>query len=137
MKVRGVRALPQRALLQNPIARGMLAMALCLLALLSVANPAQALVEGEDFRTGQVVVKLDPTVGATIEKINADYGLTTLDDSLGSTGIYLLKVPASSDTEGVVGRLENDTRVLYAEPNFLVDAPEDSSGVARHKPWGI
>src|SRR5688500_9662951 len=57
MKVRGVRALPQRALPQNPIATGALALALCLLALLSVANPAQALVEGEDYRTGQVVVK--------------------------------------------------------------------------------
>src|SRR5687767_5714359 len=92
MKVRGVRALPQRALPQNPIATGALALALCLLALLSVATPAQALVEGEDFRTGQVVVKLDPTVGATIEKINADYGLSTLDDNLGSKGIYLLRV---------------------------------------------
>jgi subtilisin family serine protease len=104
---------------------------------LSVATPAQALVEGEDFKSGQVVVKLDPTVGATIEKINADYGLSTLDDSLGTKGIYLLKVSAGSDTEGVVGRLENDTRVLYAEPNFLVDAPEGQGGSSRHNPFGI
>jgi thermitase len=129
MKVRGVRALPQ-----NSIVTGTLALALCVLALLSVATPAQALVEGEDFKSGQVVVKLDPTVGATIEKINADYGLTTLDDSLGTKGIYLLKVSAGSDTEGVVGRLENDTRVLYAEPNFVAEAPE---GDPRHNPWGI
>ena len=44
MKVRGVRALPQ-----NSIVTGTLALALCVLALLSVATPAQALVEGEDF----------------------------------------------------------------------------------------
>ena len=129
-KVRGIRALPQRALPQNPIVTGALALALCLLALLSVANPARALVEGEDFRTGQVVVKLDPTVGATIEKINADYGLSTLDDSLGTKGIYLLRVPAGSDTEEMVGRLENDTRLLFAEPNFV-------AGDSRHHPWGV
>ena len=134
MKVRGVRALPQCALPQNPIATGALALVLCLLALLGVANPAQALVEGEDFRTGQVVVKLDPTVGATIERINADYGMTTLDDSLGTKGIYLLQVPAGSDTEGMVGRLENDTRLLFAEPNFVAEAPE---GDARHYAWGV
>src|SRR3712207_7790269 len=46
-----------------------------LLALLSATSSAQALVGGEDFQPGQVIVKLDPTVGATIEKINADYGL--------------------------------------------------------------
>jgi thermitase len=119
------------------ISSAILALALCLLALLIVANPAQALVEGEDFRTDQVVVKLDPTVGATIQKINADYGLSTLDDSLGTKGIYLLRVPAGSDTEGMVGRLENDTRLLFAEPNFVVEAPENPAGDARHDPFGI
>ena len=89
MKVSGV-----RTPLRNLIVMGALALALCLLALLSAASPAQALAEGEDFKTGQVVVKLDPIIGATIEEINADYGLTTLDGTLGSTGIYLLDVPA-------------------------------------------
>jgi len=126
-----------RGLPQNSIVTGALALALCLVALLSAAGPAQALVEGEDFETGQVVVKLDPAVGATIGKINADYGLSTLDDTLSSTGIYLLKVPAGSDTEGMVGRLANDTRLLFAEPNFVAEAPEDPGGVGRHLPWGI
>jgi len=134
MTVRSSRAWPQRALPQNSIVTGALALAICLLALLSVAHPAQALVEGEDFRTDQVVVKLDPTVGATIERINADYGMSTLDDTLGGKGIYLLRVPASSDTEGMVGRLENDTRLLFAEPNFVAEAPE---GDSRHHAFGI
>jgi subtilisin family serine protease len=132
MNVRG-----SRALLQNSIVTAVLALALCLLALLSAASPTQALVAGEDFVPGQVVVKLDPTVGATIAKINADYGLTTLDELPGSEGIYLLKAPAGTDTEGVVRRLENDTRLLYAEPNFVAEVPEDPAGDGRHKAWGI
>jgi len=95
------------------------------------------LVEGEDFKPGQVVVKLDPTIGATIGKINTDYGLTTLDDTLGSRGIYLLKVSAGSNTENVVERLKNDSRLLYAEPNFVAEAPEDPGGDGRHGAWGI
>jgi hypothetical protein len=63
MNVSNVRTPPR-----NLIVTGALALSLCLLALLSAAGPAQGLVEGEDFETGQVVVKLDPAVGATIEK---------------------------------------------------------------------
>jgi subtilisin family serine protease len=113
---------------------GALALSLILLALLGAANPARALGEGEDFEPGQVVVKLNPTVDATIKKVNADYGLTTLEKLPGSTGIYLLKAPDGSDTEGVVGRLANDTRLSYAEPNFVANTAE---GDSRHKAWGI
>jgi subtilisin family serine protease len=129
MKVKGVRALPR-----NSIVTGALALALCLLALLGAASSAQALVGGQDFVPGQVVVSLDPTSGSTIGEINADYGLTTLDELPGSTSIYLLKVPAGSDTEEVVGRLENDTRLLFAEPNFVA---ETSEGDGRHKAFDI
>jgi thermitase len=63
--------------------------------------------------------------------------LSTLDDTLSGTGIYLLKVPAGSDTEDVVGRLAHDTRLLFAEPNFVAEAPEDPAGDSRHGAWGI
>jgi thermitase len=127
-------AIKVRALPQPFIVMGALALSLFLLGLLGAANPAQALTEGEDFEPGQVVVKLNPTIDTTIEKINAAYGLTTLEKLSGSTSIYLLKVPAGSDTEGVVGRLANDTRLLYAEPNFVTKTAE---GDSRHKAWGI
>jgi thermitase len=135
MKVRNFRALPQRALPQHFIVVATLALSLCLLALLSAASTAQALVEGKGFETGQVIVRLNPTSGATIGKINADYGLSTIEQFPGSTGIYLLQVPAGSDTEEVVGRLENDTRLLYAEPNFMADA--DDEGDPRHGAFGV
>jgi thermitase len=127
-------AIKVRALPQHLIVIGALALSLFLLALLSAASPARALVKGEDFKTGQVIVKLNPSIGATIEKINAKYSLTTLEELPGSTGIYLLKVPAGSDTEEVVGRLVNDTRLLYAEPNFVAETAE---GDGVHKAWGV
>ena len=131
--------LPARgqALSQRSIAMGALALSMFLLALLGVADPARALVGGEDFEPGQVVVKLNPTIGASIEKINADYGLTTLDELPGGDGIYLLETPAGSETQGVVGRLVDDARLLYAEPNFVAEAPDDHGGDARHNAWGI
>jgi thermitase len=132
MKVIGV-----RVLLQNSIVTVALALVLCLLALLGAAGSAQALVEGEDFETGQVLVKLNPTSGSTVGEINADYGLTSLDEIPGRTGIYLLKAPAGSNTEEVVGQLENDPRLLFAEPNFVAEAPEDPAADNRHKAWGI
>jgi hypothetical protein len=61
--------------------------------------------------------------------------LTTLDELPGGDGIYLLKTPAGSDTQGVVGRLVNDARLLYAEPNFVAEAPEDHEGTADTTPW--
>ncbi len=86
--------------------------------------------DGDEFVTGQVVVKLDPGTGATVEDINRDYGTTTLDRLLGSGGIYLLKLPGGSDTEDLARTLNSDTRLVYAEPNFTTGAPE---GGARTK----
>ena len=126
-----VQALPQRS-----IATGALTLSMCLLALLGAADPARALEGGEDSEPGQVVVKLNPTSGASIEQINADYGLTTLEKLPGSDGIHLLETPAGSDTQGVVGLLVNDARLLFAEPNFVI-ASETSEGDGVHKAWGI
>src|ERR687889_23977 len=106
------------------IVMGALALSLLVLTLFA-AGPARALVEGEDFVPGQVVVKLNPTVGATIDKINADYGTSTVEKLPGTTGVYLLRAPAGSGTEGLVGRLANDVRLLYAEPNFVAETPEE------------
>jgi subtilisin family serine protease len=131
-------ASPARSLAsKHLIVTGALALSLCLLTLLSAASPAHALVEGKDFKTGQVIVKLDPTIGATIEEINARYSLTTQEKLPGSTGIYLLKVQDGSDTDAVVRRLVNDPRLLYAEPNFVAEAPEDHAGDGRHNAYGI
>ncbi len=76
------------------------------------------------FVPRQVVVKIDPASGATIEQINASYGTTTIRALLGSAGIYLLATPQGIPVEDLVGVMEQDPRLEYAEPNFLSETPE-------------
>lgn len=110
-----------------------LVVAFCLLALLGIIGAAQASEADKGFETGEIVVKLEPTSGATIEDINADYGSTTLEKLLGSAGIYLLRLPSGSDEVEASKGMNNDPRLLYAEPNFVAEAPEAG---ARHKARG-
>lgn len=119
---------------QHLAVTGALILALLILILVSAADPIRADEEVEDFETGEVVVKLEPASGATIEDINADYGSTTLEKLLGSANIFLLKLPASSDTESVAEQMEGDPRLIYAEPNFVAETPE---GNLRHKARGL
>lgn len=114
-------------------------LALVLLLLLSAAvNGHSALTpvhEGDDFESDQVVVKLNLSSGATITDINATYGTTTREALLPSAGIYLLQLPPGhSGEQEVSDQMEHDPRVLYAEPNFIGEAPEaDPSNIYA---WG-
>lgn len=82
----------------------------------------------------QVVVKLNPLSGATITDINNSYGTTTLETVLSSAGIYLLRTPPGVSAPTIVRRMAGDLRLLYAEPNFIGQAPE---GIGRHTwVWG-
>ena len=112
---------------------GALAVALCLVVLLG-AGPMRASAEGNDYEPRQAIVRLNPASGATIESINIDYGSTALDKLPGSMGVYLLKLPGSSNTLEMVGHMASDPRLLFAEPNFVAEAPE---GDGRHKAYGI
>ena len=133
-KAMSVRVLPQHLTIM-----GALALALCMLALLVAAGSRQVYASVGAYEPGQVIVKLDPTTGATIRQINADYGTTTLDDTLGGMGVYLLQTPANEDVQTFAERLASDPlgtqdRVLYAEPNFVDSASE---GDARMRAWGM
>jgi thermitase len=113
--------------------KGALFLALCLLMLSGATSRAQADCGPGVFVPQQVIVKLDPTVGATVQKINSTYGTTTLETFPGSTDIFLLGLPASSGVEKTVEQMVSDPRLLYAEPNFFAQPPE---GGARHNAWG-
>src|SRR5215204_126756 len=112
---------------------GALVLALCLLMLSGAAGRAQADCGPGLFVPQQVIVKLDPIVGATVQKINATYGSTTLEIFPGTTNVYLLRLPAGSGVTETVKQMANDPRLLYAEPNFFSQSPE---GGARHRAWG-
>ena len=86
------------------------------------------------FVDGQVIVKIDPLSGATIDAINATYGTTTIKPIVGVVDAYLLQVPAGETVDALLARMAGDTRLLYAEPNFLSNAPE---GIGRPRwAWG-
>ena len=96
------------------------------------AAPTQANVEAEGFEPREVIVRVQPGTGATVEDINVDYGSTTLDELPGGMGAYLLGLPADSDTMETVERMAADPRLLFAEPNYVAEAPEaDPAGDGR------
>lgn len=101
------------------------------LAVLAAAPPALAQEEDDGdplLGVREVVVKLDPASGATIDEINTQYGTTTLDTLVGSAGIHLLGLPDGTRPEDLSETLDEDPRLLYAEPNFTQQAPE---GISR------
>ena len=88
----------------------------------------------DDPETTEVVVKLNLTGNATIDIINATFGTTTVEELVGSSAIYRLRVPNGQDAEEVARDLQDDARVLFAEPNYNSEAPE---GNPRHiGAWG-
>jgi thermitase len=107
---------------------------LCLLVLFDTSGPVRAYPGVGDFVAGQAIIELNPTSGVTIEQINASYGTTTLERFPGSTSIYLLKLGSDANVLETVTNMASDPRLLFAEPNFLSQAPE---GEARHRAWGI
>jgi subtilisin family serine protease len=86
------------------------------------------------FVPNQVVVKLAQSTGVTVDAINDAYQTTTLETFLSSLGIYLLQTPPNTDVETLIGQMASDPRLLYAEPNFIGEAPED--GGRGTKAWG-
>src|SRR5919202_1611917 len=138
MAAKGVRIHLQRLILA-----GALALALCMLALLVAAGSKPAHAGVGTYKPGQVIAKLDPKSGATIQQINADYGTTTLDSTLGQMKVYLLQTPRGADVTEFAQRLAEDPlggtrdRVLYSEPNFVARAPESPAGDGRMRARSI
>ncbi len=127
-----IEAIGCRPRLRLLVRTGALAGALWMVALLVAAAPTQANVEAEGFEPREVIVRVQPGTGATVEDINVDYGSTTLDELPGGMGAYLLGLPADSDTMETVERMAADPRLLFAEPNYVAEAPEaDPAGDGR------
>lgn len=85
--------------------------------------------DGPDFVANEIVVKLNPATGVTIDQIHSAYGTATLSTMLESAGIYLISPPNNTDLEGLVDVLEDDVRLLYAEPNYIASVPQSGGHV--------
>ncbi|MBA2336251.1 MAG: S8 family serine peptidase [Acidimicrobiia bacterium] len=75
----------------------------------------------------QVVVKLAPGSGASIDQINTTWATSTVETVFASRGIYLLSTPQGVDPEGLAEEMEDDPRLAYAEPNFHSNGAEFQS----------
>ena len=114
-----------------------LLVALCLLVLPGATDDAQALVT-ETIVPKQIIVKLAP--GAGIGQINLRYNtqtqecFVTCNDSPDSR-VYLLKIPDGVKIDGLLKKFEVDSRIEYAELNYLASAPESDApnAQARHR----
>lgn len=128
MKVRTIRSIGSgggRTAPRRPGFAALLAALLLAASCLSWAGAARA-DDGGEAVPRQIVVKLKS--GAKIGAINKDkrYRTTTLDKLLGSRSIYLLKVPKRKNPGRVLEQMQNDRRLIYAEPNFETEPPEGS-----------
>jgi subtilisin family serine protease len=133
-----IEAVMLRAQPRHLVLTAALAGALWMLLVLGAATPTQATVEAESFEPREVIVRLEPATAATIEDINVAYGSTTLDELPGGMGVYLLGLPADSNTLETVERMAADPRLLFAEPNYVAQAPEeDPKGDGRMKARAI
>jgi subtilisin family serine protease/uncharacterized protein YdeI (BOF family) len=89
--------------------------------------------DGDDdiarFVANEIVVKLNPASGAGIDQIHAQYATATLSTMLESAGIYLIGAPEGADLEQLVDDLDDDARLLYAEPNYITSVPQSDGHV--------
>jgi thermitase len=106
-------------------------------ALLLVLPHSAAIVRAQgsddDYVRGEVVVKLSSTT--VLPAITAQYGLASTPLSqFGSRPIYRLKITDGASVQQKVTALKADPqlRVIYAEPNYLANAPE-----ANKPSWGV
>lgn len=111
----------------------------CLIAIIAVttlllfpATPSYA--ANATFVANQIVVKLNPVTGATIEAVNATYGTSVIKPLPNTPGIYLLSTPTGVDPATLAAGMATDVRLLFAEPNFISQILE---GIGRGNwAWG-
>lgn len=78
-------------------------------------------IETKDYYVpNQVVARLQP--GVDIEDIHSDYNTWAVN--LLTEQVYLLGLEPESDVPDTVGQMDNDPRIVYAEPNLIGEVPE-------------
>jgi subtilisin family serine protease len=112
--------------------RSMLHCGLLLIIMACLAVPAQALAAqarlarpGGDYAPGEILVKLRPS--ANVHAFAATSGLRVEPNKikqLGSRPIYRFQIADGASPPDKAAKLANNSRVLYAEPNYEGQVPE-------------
>jgi len=107
-----------------------------LLLCVTLAGPAGADDDDDDggeYVSRQIVVKIK--AGASIGAIERKYRVSRIERLPGGGKIYLVKTRRGVNPANLARRMEQDSRVLYAEPNFRTGLPE-ASRQHRARPGG-
>ena len=80
--------------------------------------------DGGEFVSRQVVVKLKPGTG--VARFNKKFETRTIQKLPGGEDIYLLKTRKGTNPTRLAARMRDDSRTIYAEPNFRAGSPEGS-----------
>jgi thermitase len=106
-----------------------LLVALGMLVSWGASHGAQAL-QTESYVPGQIIVEIDPGI-INIGTVNLLFGTQVQERFLNSdtSNIYLLNITDGSDVLNKVAALTGVAGIEFAEPNFLVGAPEGDDGV--------
>ncbi len=110
--------------------------ALVLIALfdISPASPRPVHAAVYKFEDDEIIVHLDPTTGVTLAQINATYQTVTLEPLEGNPNTYRLRAPVGADLEALAATMAADSRLIFAEPNFIAEPPE--ANPRRSFVWG-
>jgi thermitase len=116
-----------KASIQSLAAAIALLVALSLLVSWGAFHDAQAL-QTTQFVRDQIIVETEP--GIDIRTVNSRFDTQVQERFLGSTttNIYLLKITDGTDVPSKVEELSGALGIRYAEPNFLIGAPEADDG---------
>lgn len=119
-----------------PLLAALAGVFVALLLCVTLAGPAGADDDDDDggeYVPRQVVVKIKP--GASIGAIERKFGVSRIERLPGAGKIYLLRTRQGVNPATLANRMEQDSRVLYAEPNFRAGLPE-ASKYHRARPGG-
>ncbi len=86
-----------------------------------IAGP-QALTVRSEVISGQVVIKM--TAGGKPEDVLRGSG-AQIGDSIPGRQTFLIEIAATEDYDSIVSALEADSQVIFVEPNYSVELPEN------------
>ncbi|MDX1665336.1 MAG: hypothetical protein R3272_16200, partial [Candidatus Promineifilaceae bacterium] len=102
---------------------GALAGALLLVLLwIGAARPAHGEGTVVAHEADEIVVRL--AAGTSLEAIHETHGTTLIRSLVDDAQIYLLQAPEGTSAVTLVGAMSQDSRLLYAELNYVSAAPE-------------
>lgn len=101
-------------------------------------SPLEDSMETEiEYAPGEILVKFQPTVSkAEVEEIVKGYGLQILE-IINGLGIYRLSISHDKKMEEWLSLLNEDPKILYAEPNYLYQTEEETGNLEGQLPYQV